>query len=641
MVRIKSSVTPWLHLDEWKHVADLVIDRQEEKALGYFRVWRSRVPKLPVGVYITMALIEDIDLENRYSLGIAVSRFFDHISHIGTRHFYDRNMHTSAENLQIPSWIVDLRHRCIHKDMPGIHELRLAYDTCYAWIILNYWCQEKKNALPDLTNHGLYELLDLYLYLRIYKEWGTHNVSDIVTEKDIFSHISRLWNSYIKSGNIKNFNTSQALERVNKLLIQIKIIPRELIKTLLDEDLLVPQPDFLNALVKQDASDSDADMDEVKIPSTLLTAWKQIILALDAKFGVKLLIQEIVLKIQDESVDETKREYFAAWIVELSEAILGRSKKLKLREDHGCTLEDLETWLAVPNSLIVTLLPCFCSLVGVTKEKYLMLKDLVSTGAGDFEDGLNLTDSDYITHTLDDLSNENEEKTVTENTNKRWKHERDSYWSSERLFKMCHGQTWECLWLPETVEWEQPRSKTIDQDTDENEAAHTSNYTLYEEDVGLANWPNMVLAPVKDYEPPWERVTDTDVPPLHINAVADSADTNVSPFKRNEVASSAGDSVPHFYRNAVASSGGGSVPHFYRNAAASSAGDSVTHFNKNAVASSGGDSDPNISRNPSKMPLARRRYQVIASENPITKRSYKRSKFGEPSTSKKAKIAVK
>ncbi len=37
MVRIKSSVTPWLHLDEWKHVADLVIDRQEEKALGYFR----------------------------------------------------------------------------------------------------------------------------------------------------------------------------------------------------------------------------------------------------------------------------------------------------------------------------------------------------------------------------------------------------------------------------------------------------------------------------------------------------------------------------------------------------------------------------------------------------------------------------
>ncbi len=161
--------------------------------------------------------------------------------------------------------------------------------------------------------------------------------------------------------------------------------------------------------------------------------------------------------------------------------------------------------------------------------------------------------------------------------------------------------------------------------TDENEAAHTSNYTLYEEDVGLANWPNMVLAPVKDYEPPWERVTDTDVPPLHRNAVADSADTNVSPFKMNEaassagdsvphfyrnaVASSAGDSVPHFYRNAVASSGGGSVPHFYRNAAASSAGDCVTHFNKNAVASSGGDIDPNISRNPNKMPLARKRYQ--------------------------------
>ncbi len=88
--------------------------------------------------------------------------------------------------------------------------------------------------------------------------------------------------------------------------------------------------------------------------------------------------------------------------------------------------------LTIIYSLIVTLLPCFCSLVGVTKEKYLMLKNLVSTGAGDFEDGPKLTDSNYITHTLDDLSNENEEKTASENTKKRWKHERDSYWSSER-----------------------------------------------------------------------------------------------------------------------------------------------------------------------------------------------------------------
>ena len=33
----------------------------------------------------------------------------------------------------------------------------------------------------------------------------------------------------------------------------------------MDEDLIVPQQDFLNALVKQDALDSNEDPDEVKV----------------------------------------------------------------------------------------------------------------------------------------------------------------------------------------------------------------------------------------------------------------------------------------------------------------------------------------------------------------------------------------
>ena len=37
MDKIKYGVTAWVHPDEWKHVAQLVIAREEEKALEYFR----------------------------------------------------------------------------------------------------------------------------------------------------------------------------------------------------------------------------------------------------------------------------------------------------------------------------------------------------------------------------------------------------------------------------------------------------------------------------------------------------------------------------------------------------------------------------------------------------------------------------
>ena len=73
---------------------------------------------------------------------------------------------------------------------------------------------------------------------------------------------------------------------------------------------------------------------------------------------------------------------------------------------------------------------------------------------------------------------------------------------------------------------------------------------LHEEDVGLAIWPNMELAPINNYNPP----------PPHVGF----DDTN----------------VPHFYRNTAASS---AVPHFYRNTAASSTGHSDYRKNSNYV----------------------------------------------------------
>ena len=66
--------------------------------------------------------------------------------------------------------------------------------------------------LDGEEQQNCYNTSIIYVYFKILSSSELHEEFFISgAEKDIFSHISRLWNSYIKSGNIKNFNTSQAL----------------------------------------------------------------------------------------------------------------------------------------------------------------------------------------------------------------------------------------------------------------------------------------------------------------------------------------------------------------------------------------------------------------------------------------------
>ena len=56
---------------------------------------------------------------------------------------------------------------------------------------------------------------------------------------------------------------------------------------------------------------------------------------------------------------------------------------------------------------------------------------------------------------------------------------------------------------------------------------------LHEEDVGLAIWPNMELAPINNYNPPPPHVgfDDTNVPHFYRNTAASS--TGHSDYRKN------------------------------------------------------------------------------------------------------------
>ena len=108
---------------------------------------------------------------------------------------------------------------------------------------------------------------------------------------------------------------------------------------------------------------------------------------IDEKVGTKVLLDHLVMKILNDDVSEEVKEYTAAWIVVLTEALLGRSEALpQLARNHGLTGADVERWLAgswPPSRLLGQLLPCFCELAGLQVSHLAQLRSRLAIAAGD------------------------------------------------------------------------------------------------------------------------------------------------------------------------------------------------------------------------------------------------------------------
>ena len=61
------------------------------------------------------------------------------------------NMYLIAKNLELPEFIVDIRHACTHKNLPGFNELKFAVEYTFFWI--------KNKFIEPKYNLNIYPLL--------------------------------------------------------------------------------------------------------------------------------------------------------------------------------------------------------------------------------------------------------------------------------------------------------------------------------------------------------------------------------------------------------------------------------------------------------------------------------------------------
>jgi hypothetical protein len=129
-----------------------------------------------------------------------------------------------------------------------------------------------------------------------------------------------------------------------------------------------------------------------------LQIWEDFIVRIDEKVGTKVLIDQLIRsKILNEHVSDEVKEYTAAWIVVLTEALHGRCDSLPALgrapphgigpAQHDIGPAQLESWLSSscwpPHRLLGQLLPCFAELAGLTHAQLAQLRSLLAIAAGD------------------------------------------------------------------------------------------------------------------------------------------------------------------------------------------------------------------------------------------------------------------
>ncbi|XP_043426974.1 ribosomal biogenesis protein LAS1L isoform X4 [Prionailurus bengalensis] len=134
----------------WSAWCGKCVKEKGSSPLGAQRIvvaWLSRAEWDQVMVYL---FCDDHKLQ-RYALNrITVwrSRFVNLISERKTK-FVKLPLKFLAQEVNIPDWIVELRHELTHKKMPHINDCRRGCYFVLNWLQKTYWCRQLENSLRE------------------------------------------------------------------------------------------------------------------------------------------------------------------------------------------------------------------------------------------------------------------------------------------------------------------------------------------------------------------------------------------------------------------------------------------------------------------------------------------------------------
>lgn len=340
----KRHVVAWVNKAEWDQVLEYLYSKDpglQRYALQRISAWKARYANsTPVAVECTADLVRCQVLDRSGQLdgddlvllyGAALVRFVNLITE-KQQGKTARPLRRLAGNLNIPEWVVDLRHNFTHRKLPTLKWCRKGCKVVLDWLQQEYWSRQLgggTNVDWDSQSDGEDEEMDL--------KRQEDELMERQREMEAYKSARELLISYEKEQFQASEGSKEDLRRnmwpapladMSWILAEIKQFALEsselLIDVLLEDGFLVPTAEQLDIL----GCESTDSLTEPRIPQTFLRFWLPLLKVLNSQSFIHLLLEKLFVELKQLTAEQNNHRafYISAWI---SEVILCNSNKFE------------------------------------------------------------------------------------------------------------------------------------------------------------------------------------------------------------------------------------------------------------------------------------------------------------------------
>ncbi|XP_051914240.1 ribosomal biogenesis protein LAS1L [Hippocampus zosterae] len=342
----KRHVVAWLNKAEWDQVREYLYSKDsglQRNALHRISAWKARYANsTPVAMDCTADLVrcqvldrsEKLDSHDLVLLyGAALVRFTNLITE-RQQGKIARSLRRLAGNLNIPEWIVNLRHDVTHRKLPTLKLCRKGCEVVLEWLQQEYWSRQLgggSTADWEARSDGEDEEMGMKL-----------QEDELIArqkEREAYKNARELLISYEKEqydacgGQHEEKEKStwpDPLADMSWILGEIKNFSVEfgelLIEVLLEDGFLIPTAQQLSSLGCDSSDDDWFCPTEPKLPPTFLRFWLPLLKTLNSPSFIHLFLEKLFaeLKLLSSEKSNHRMYYTSAWI---SEVMLCNSNK--------------------------------------------------------------------------------------------------------------------------------------------------------------------------------------------------------------------------------------------------------------------------------------------------------------------------
>ncbi|XP_037263889.1 ribosomal biogenesis protein LAS1L [Falco rusticolus] len=355
------TVVAWRGRAEWDQVMVGLYcgdSRLQQEALDRVSAWKSRYgPKMPLAVDCTAELIrcKVLDSSGRLkshelilSYGLALVRFVNLITERKQK-MVSIPLRQLAKEVDIPIWVVDLRHELTHGKLPRLALCRKGCDVVLDWLRKTYWsrqlgnnlCEESEDedeeqqgveASAELDNDAWEIQTPQHEACQKHKEFHEKVRDVLISYKNEQFRVMQTVQSVSKSRELWSDSSSE----VDWILAQIKDLMQEnreaVAEALLSDGFLIPKMDCLKMLnIKYEAN---KELWQFKIPQTFYCFWQPLLTGLLSRSFTQILIEKMFVELKECSdSSELRPQFLINWISEMLTGI-AKVNAGKKRQQH-------------------------------------------------------------------------------------------------------------------------------------------------------------------------------------------------------------------------------------------------------------------------------------------------------------------